>query len=147
MADFMTRAEQIFTTVDRAPGFLGRPEKVSDGPKTFTPNDDYGAWGFYAIPLALPGLAGRPALAHIATLSLWQDTDSARRFVYRGLHQDALKIRHDWFLKGPWPGHVLWTVEAGIVPSWAEGVSRIEALAREGEAAAHFTFGSRLSHA
>jgi hypothetical protein len=92
-------------------------------------------------------LAGPAARSHIATLSLWQDTGSARRFVYRGLHQDALKVRHDWFLKGPWPGHVLWTVEEGVTPSWAEGVGRLEALARDGEAAGHFTFGSRWSHA
>ncbi|MEU9408226.1 DUF3291 domain-containing protein [Streptomyces sp. NPDC048281] len=144
--DFARRGREVFSASDQASGFLGRAEGAEE-PATYSPGEDFGRWGLYALPLDLPDFEDHDPQLHIATLSLWQDIESARLFVYRGLHGQALKIRYDWFLKGPWPGHVLWRIEDGTVPLWSDGVSRLEALAKDGASAERFTFGSRLSRA
>lgn len=143
MTDFVSRVRDVFAASDSASGFLGRAEKRPSGHDFYVPGDNFGPWGLYAIPLGLPDFAGHDPTIHVATLSLWRDTASARHFVYSGLHRDALKIRHDWFLKGPWPGYVLWNVTAGVVPSWEDGVGRLQDLARFGETSDHYTFGFR----
>ncbi|GAA4824855.1 hypothetical protein GCM10023201_08910 [Actinomycetospora corticicola] len=139
MADFARRGAEIYRAVVRARGFLGRGDAHRD--------DDEGRWGAYALPLGLPDFAGHDPQVHIATLSRWQDVATARQFVYAGLHREALRLRHDWFFRGPWPGHVLWTIEDGARPCWADGVARLEALAHDGESAEHFTFGSPWARA
>lgn len=143
LADLSGRGDEIYSAGDHAPGFLGRAEEGYDGDAVHQPGEDFGPWGSYVLPLGLPDLAGHDPHAHIATLSLWRDVGSARRFVYSGLHREALQLRYDWFLKGSWPGHVLWNLEDGSVPRWSDGVTKIEALARDGASAQRFTFGSQ----
>jgi hypothetical protein len=142
LADFTRRGGDIMTASDQARGFLGRAAKNSGEPETHAPGEDYGRWGTYALP-DLPDFAGHDPRIHIATLSLWCDLDSARAFVYHGLHREALELRHDWFLRGSWPGYVLWSVADGLTPHWPDGVSRYQALAREGESPDRFTFTSK----
>ncbi|AGL16813.1 DUF3291 domain-containing protein [Actinoplanes sp. N902-109] len=142
MADFAERGTAIYSASDQAPGFLGQAETAVDGSASHEPGEDFGPWGRYALPTGLPELGGHDPQAHIATLSLWRTVEDARGFVYGGIHREALKHRHDWFFRGPWPGHVLWRVHDDHVPQWEEGVSRLEALARDGESADRFTFGS-----
>jgi hypothetical protein len=141
LADFIRRGGNIMAASDVAPGFLGRAAKDSAEPETHTVGEDYGRWGTYALP-DLPDFAGHDRQVHIATLSLWRDFDSARSFVYHGLHREALKRRRQWFLKGTWPGYVLWTTADDRTPSWSDGVSRYQALALEGESPDRFTFAS-----
>lgn len=138
VADFARRGAEIYGAVCKAPGFLGRGDAHRDG-------DD--GWGAYALPLGLPDFAGHDPHVHIATLSRWRDVATARSFVYGGLHREALTLRYDWFLKGPWPGHVLWHLADGAQPTWSDGLARLEALARRGDSAEHFTFGSSRGRA
>ncbi|MEA5362371.1 DUF3291 domain-containing protein [Amycolatopsis sp., V23-08] len=143
LADLAGRGDEIYSAGDHAPGFLGRAEEGYDGDAVHQPGEDFGPWGSYVLPLGLTDLAGHDPHAHIATLSLWRDVGSARLFVYSGLHREALQLRYDWFLKGSWPGHVLWSVEDGSVPRWSDGVANLEALALDGSSARRFTFGSQ----
>ena len=78
----------------------------------------------------------------IATLSLWRDIEIARQFAYGGLHRAALRRRSDWFHKAKWPGYVLWWSIDGKVPTWAEGVRKLEALADDGPTAEAFDFAN-----
>jgi hypothetical protein len=141
LADFARRGGDIYRTIDHAAGFLGHAANDTGEPETHTPGEDYGRWGRYAVP-DLPDFAGHHRESHIATLSLWRDLESARSFAYNGIHRDALRSRYDWFLRGSWPGYVLWSIDDGDTPGWPEGVTRYQALARDGESADHFSFGS-----
>ena len=143
LADFSARGTAIYTASDTAAGFVGQAETAVEGPASHTPGEDFGPWGSYALPLDLPDFAGQDPHVHIATLSLWKNIGGAHNFVYQGIHRAALNLRYDWFVRGPWPGHVLWNVDDHSLPHWSDGVSQLEALAREGEKAEHFTFGSR----
>src|SRR3569833_35509 len=146
LADFARRGTENYGDTDHAPGFLGRAEKDTDEPETHTPGEDYGRWGSFVLP-DLPEFAGHDRESHIARLSLWRDLESARSFVYNGIHRDALRIRYDWFLKGSWPGDVLWSIADGATPRWSDGVTRYQALARDGESADGFSFSLQRSQA
>lgn len=140
LAELVRRGAEIYAAVDQAPGLVDRAGRLGEGATAYASGEDFGRWGIYTLPSDLPGLEGHDVQIHIATLSFWRDVESARRFVYRGLHAEALKVRHDWFLKGPWPGYVLWHVDDGVVPNWFEGVSNLQALVRIGESIERFTF-------
>jgi hypothetical protein len=146
LRDFMRRGSEIFAASADAPGFLGQAD-AEYGAGEHQAGADFGRWGSYALPLGLPDFAGFDPTVHIATLSLWRDLDTARDFVYNGLHRDALRHRYEWFVRGPWPGQVLWPVAGDAQPTWSDGVDRIEALAREGDSAEHFTFRSTWGRA
>jgi hypothetical protein len=136
MDDFRSRAGVVYANAKSAPGHIGHAE----GPMVI--GQDFGAWGAYAIPTSLPGLANLEVDLDISTLSVWRDVESARQFVYGGDHRAALALRRHWFLRGEWPGSVLWRLETGTTPHWCEGVAKLESLAARGDAADHFTFGS-----
>jgi hypothetical protein len=101
---------------------------------------DYGPWGVNVAPRFYTGSTKPGEVAMIQTLSLWQDVEAARRYVYSGLHKSALKRRYDWFVKGEFPGYVLWWIAAGKFPTWGEGARNLEALADNGPASSAFTF-------
>ena len=101
---------------------------------------DYGPWGVGVALRFYRGGTGPGEVAMMHTLSLWQDVEAAKRFVYNGLHRTALKRRYDWFVKGAFPGYVLWWVAAGRFPTWEEGARNLEALADNGPAPSAFTF-------
>jgi hypothetical protein len=146
LADFVRRGGDILAASAGAPGFLGRPAKATAGPEEHVVGEDYGTWGAYALP-DVAAFAGHDRRVHIATLSLWAELENAREFVYTGLHRDALRHRYDWFLKGSWPGYVLWETEEGATPTWPDGVHRYEQLARAGDSAAGFTFAAHRDRA
>lgn len=75
-----------------------------------------------------------------ATLSLWTDLRSAFDSIYTGLHRAALNRRYDWFERTGHPGYVFWWVADGTIPTWQDGVSRLEHLHEHGSAPYAFTF-------
>jgi len=101
---------------------------------------DFGRWGVGVAPRFYTGSTRPRETAMIHTLSLWEDVEAARRFVYSGVHKTALQRRYDWFVKGDFPGYVLWWVAADKFPTWAEGARQLEALADNGPAPSGFTF-------
>jgi hypothetical protein len=52
----------------------------------------------------------------------------------------ALNRRYDWFERTGHPSHVFWWVADGTVPTWQDGVSRLEHLHGHGSAPYAFTF-------
>jgi Domain of unknown function (DUF3291) len=48
--------------------------------------------------------------------------------------------RAEWFIKGSWPGYVLWWVENDEKPTWEEGVRRLEWLDDHGPTPSGFDF-------
>jgi hypothetical protein len=106
---------------------------------------DFGAWGTYVLPRFYEGSLEPDKLTAIATLSLWRDIDSVRNFVYQGVHhRDALKRRYDWFVKGRWPGLVLWWIDDAETPTWAQGTAKLELLHDTGASPAAFSFNERF---
>ena len=76
----------------------------------------------------------------IINLSVWEDLDALREFVYRSAHAGILKRRGEWFERLTDAYVALWWVPAAHRPTVAEAIARIEHLKQHGPSAEAFTF-------
>lgn len=129
VAGFVLREPFNFEAARRADGYVGRSGYEGEpGPES---------WGRQVFPRFLNG-SGRDSGP--SSLSLWRDIESLMAFSYSGVHAEALKNARRWNVVQTWPPLVLFWVEAGRKPDWAEGVARLEELADKGASAHAFTF-------
>lgn len=75
----------------------------------------------------------------IPNLSVWENPQALGAFVYRSDHMQILKRRREWF------EHMevymaLWWIPAGSRPTFDDGFTRLDALARLGPSPEAFTF-------
>ncbi|MDP5164233.1 MULTISPECIES: DUF3291 domain-containing protein [Pseudomonas] len=66
------------------------------------------------------------------TLSLWQDTESLKSFLYRTPHAEFIRRGKEWFLPIKHPRVVLWWVPEGHIPTLSEAHERLELLYEHG---------------
>lgn len=83
---------------------------------------------------------GRDPLTLDRPASLWTGLRPAFDAVYTGMHREALNRRYDWFERTGHPNYVRWWVSDGVIPTWQDGVSRLEHLHDHGPAPHAFTF-------
>ncbi len=141
LKDFSGAAPSVFAALDKVDGFIAHASQVRpDLRGAAEVGEDYGPWGFYAVPRFFDQRWKAEGVGMIQTLSLWRDEKAAREFSYGGLHRAVLKRRSEWFQHPQWPGYVLWWVSDEVTPTWSDGVRRLEALADEGPAASGFDF-------
>ncbi|MFE6908637.1 DUF3291 domain-containing protein [Streptomyces erythrochromogenes] len=139
-SEFYERGEAVYRRISRHPGYLARAE-AADGDRGLLFGADWGAWGEFAVPTWYDKGRTAETTALATTLSLWTDLRAAFEAVYTGLHREALARRHDWFEKRTGqPSHVCWWVSDGVIPTWQDGVSRLEDLHAHGCAPHAFTF-------
>jgi len=119
MAEFMANLERINKTGDASPGFVWRLQG-EDGNAT--------------------ALAQPFGPETIVNMTVWQDVESLRAFVFRSEHVAFLRRRAEWFEKLAGPPTVLWWIPVGDRPSLVEAKDRLELMARLGPTAEAFTF-------
>lgn len=115
---FVDRLEPVNAQADAAPGFVWRLQ------------DDSGN------ATALRGSADNV----LVNMSVWEDLESLRSFVYRSAHVDVLRDRADYFLPMDEAYMVLWWVPAGHIPDLAEAEERLAELRANGPTESAFTF-------
>ena len=72
-------------------------------------------------------------------VSLWEDLESLKNFVYGSVHHYFLRNKKKWFdLKGP-SQFVLWWLPKGTVPSLAMAKEKLELLEKNGPSPQAFT--------
>lgn len=121
IAGFQSNLDRVNAIAQRSPGFVWQ---MGEDDMDAAQNDPAGPLG------------GNPRTA--STLSVWQDADSLRHFVFNTLHKHFLDRRAEWFDPQPGPRLVIWEVAAGHRPSIAEAAARLDLLAREGDTDAAF---------
>lgn len=121
MLGFSSRLEEINALADNSPGFVWRLQ-TDDGDAT--------ALRVFDDPLVL------------INLSVWQDVESLRTFVYRSDHRQLLQGRRDWFLPSDGPHMALWWVPAGHLPDVDEARAKLGQLASSGPSSEVFDFGT-----
>ncbi|MFE9447972.1 DUF3291 domain-containing protein [Streptomyces sp. NPDC006739] len=137
--EFYDVGEAVYRQVGRHPGYLAHAE-AADGGRGELFGADWGAWGEFAVP-AWYGKGRTPDTAALAaTLSLWTGPRAAFDAVHTGRHREALNRRYDWFERTGHPNYVFWWVPEGVIPTWRDGVSRLEHLSDHGSAPHAFTF-------
>ncbi|WP_030387681.1 DUF3291 domain-containing protein [Streptomyces sp. NRRL S-241] len=137
--EFYASGEAVYPEISRHPGYLGRAE-AADGDRGELFGADWGAWGEFDVPAWYGKGRTVETTALAATLSLWTGLRPALDAVYTGLHREALNRRYDWFERTGHPNYVCWWVSDGVIPTWRDGVSRLEHLHDHGSAPHAFTF-------
>jgi hypothetical protein len=120
MADFVANLDRINALAEDAPGFVWR---LKDDEGNATALRPFG-----------PDM--------LVNLSVWQDVDSLRAFVYRSAHATIMSRREEWFEKMPQAFLVLWWIPAGHRPTLDEAKLKLDLLRDRGSTAEAFQFRS-----
>ncbi len=119
MREFMEALDEINALAERSAGFVWR-FKTDSGNATSVVA--------YPDPLIL------------INLSVWEDVESLRHYVYKSDHGRFFARRADWFERMETPCLALWWVPAGTIPTIEDAKARLASLAEKGETACAFTF-------
>jgi hypothetical protein len=119
MAEFVANLGPINALADTSPGFVWRLQTEHGDATALRPYDDDRI---------------------IVNLSVWQDLDSLREFVYRTAHAHVMRRRGEWFERLTDAYIALWWISAGHRPTVEEGVARVEHLKRHGPTLEAFSF-------
>ena len=119
MAEFAANLARINALADSSPGFVWRLQTPAGDATAIRPFENE---------------------SMLVNMSVWQDADSLRRFVYRTAHAEILRRRREWFEKMSEAILVLWWVPRGHRPGVEEAIARLELLRRQGPHQEAFTF-------
>lgn len=120
MHGFFSRLEEINALADKANGFIWRLQS-SDGDST--------SFRVFPDPLQL------------VNMSVWENIDDLKEYVYKSMHVELIRDREAWFDKFESVHQVLWWVPKGHIPTLDEGKERLELLGKNGVSKQAFTFG------
>ncbi len=134
---FVQAIPEVFGAAERAPGFVWR------APPTKFLLDDAGK-PQRAVYAATPSFYEDHDRV-VQTLSVWSDLLSARNYVYRGIHLDALRKRAEWMEKPVRAQYVLWWAPINATPTHSDGVQHLELLDQVGSTPAAFNFRTAFS--
>ncbi|OKK03486.1 hypothetical protein AMK26_18525 [Streptomyces sp. CB03234] len=138
--EFDDRTPSTFLEAEQSPGFIDRAVAVDDREDLTNFERDWGQWGAFAVPRFYTGGRTAGTDSRASTLSLWKDIESVFSFSYSGVHRDALRKRHEWFVKPECPSYAMWWVGDDTVPTWEDACRRIEHLHDHGPTPESFTF-------
>ena len=119
MAAFAANLERINVLAERSAGFVWRLQTPEGNATAIRPFENENM---------------------LINMSVWEDADSLRKFVYRSAHADILRRRAEWFEKISEAILVLWWVPRNHLPTVQEAIARLELLRRKGPHPAAFTF-------
>jgi hypothetical protein len=125
MNGFVDRVDEINSLADTFPGFIWRLQDEEGDATTITAFDD---------PLLL------------INMSVWEDIESLKNFVYKSIHVELIRDRDAWFHKMLNMHQALWWIPAGHIPSVHEGKERLEYLQKHGPGKFAFTFAKPFEH-
>jgi hypothetical protein len=119
MAPFMAALDSVNALAESSPGYIWRLKTDQGNATAIRAYDDDRI---------------------LFNLSVWQDVDTLRNFVYKTMHADFLKRRKEWFSAMKDMHYALWWIPADHVPSVVEARERLEHLHTHGPTKQVFTF-------
>ncbi len=124
VAEFIENIDRINAQAENSPGFVWRLK------------DDTGtALSFQAFE--------NPLI--ISNLSVWQDVESLRHFVYNTQHREFLSRRKEWFELMKQTYLALWWIPAGYTPTLEEGIGKLAQIKEIGPTPSAFNFTTTFS--
>lgn len=119
MAGFVQRLDEINALADASPGFVWRLQTNEGNATYFRPFNDERT---------------------LLNMSVWENVEALRNYVYKSEHRELLRQRHAWFEKFDGAYTALWWVPAGHIPGIDEAKRRIAHLDAHGPTQFAFTF-------
>ncbi|ORT50316.1 hypothetical protein ST37_10585 [Vibrio sp. qd031] len=81
----------------------------------------------------------------IVNLSVWENVESLKNFMFRTHHRDFMRRKSEWFHPLPEDTYVLWWVETGHIPSAQEALAKLTYLRANGDSPQAFSFKSNFT--
>ena len=119
MADFVGQLPPINALAEKSPGFVWRLQSESGDATSIKVYDDD---------------------MIIINLTVWENVEALREYVYKSAHSGVLRDRKRWFEKFDGPYYALWWISAGHLPDPQEGKARLEHLRDHGDTPYAFSF-------
>ena len=119
MAGFMARLDELNALADCSPGFVWRLQTSEGNATYFRPYEDDRI---------------------LLNMSVWETVEALKHYVYRTVHAQVLRQRHEWFEKFSGAFIALWWVPVGHIPSIDEARKRIAHLNAHGPTQFAFDF-------
>jgi hypothetical protein len=119
MTEFSEALNEVNAIADRSPGFIWRLQTASGNATDIRA---------YSDPKML------------VNVSVWQDVESLKSYVYRSLHGEFFVRRRQWFEKYQGEHFAMWWIPASHWPTVEEGKARLDHLALYGDSPEAFTF-------
>lgn len=122
VADFQNNLDRVFAIAERSAGYVWHLQGDEMEAAQLDPNGPLG---------------GNPRTA--STLSVWQDLDSLKHFVWNTVHKRFYDRRMEWYDPAEQGLRlVMWWVPEGHRPSMAEAVARLKLRETKGDSDAAF---------
>jgi hypothetical protein len=125
MKGFADRINDINTLAETSPGFVWRFKTAEGYATNIQAFDDP---------------------SNIVNMSVWEDLESLRNYVYKSLHVELIRDRETWFHKMGNVHQVLWWIPVGHTLSLKEGKEKLDFLQENGPSLAAFTFAKNFPH-
>ena len=119
MADFVNNLDRINELADSSEGFVWRLMGDGNDATSLRPFDDE---------------------MIIVNMSVWQNLERLKDYVYKSAHTDILKRRAEWFEKVRDAMVVMWWVPVDHEPTVQEAKERLEHLRTHGSSVNAFSF-------
>lgn len=76
----------------------------------------------------------------LINMSVWENVETLKAFVYKSLHVELIQDRDAWFNKMLNVHQALWWIPAGHIPDIEEGKAKLDQLQKHGPDKNAFTF-------
>jgi hypothetical protein len=119
MADFVAQLPPINALAEESPGFVWRLQSEGGDATSIKVYDDDMV---------------------IINLTVWENVDALRAYVYKSAHSQVMRDRRRWFEKFEGLYYALWWIPAGHLPDPQEGKERLEYLRQHGDSEYAFSF-------
>ena len=119
MADFVAQLPPINALAEVSPGFVWRLQSADGDATSIKVYDDDMV---------------------IINLTVWEDVESLRQYVYKSAHSGVMRDRRRWFEKFDGLYYAMWWIPSGHLPDPQEGKERLEYLRVHGDSAFAFSF-------
>ncbi|MEE9310464.1 MAG: DUF3291 domain-containing protein [Cocleimonas sp.] len=123
MSGFVNRVDEINAIAEGSAGFVWRLQSEEGDSTSIRVFDD---------PLML------------VNISVWDDIESLRNYVYKSMHIELVRDREAWFDKIEAMHQALWWIPAGHIPTTQEAKEKLELLSQNGPSQEAFTFGKNF---
>lgn len=121
MAGFVNRLEEINALAEASPGFVWRLQTDEGNATYLRPFEDERT---------------------LLNMSVWENVETLKHYVYHTAHRELLRQRHAWFEKFAGAYAALWWVPVGHIPGIDEAKRRIAYLEAHGPSQFAFTFAA-----
>jgi hypothetical protein len=118
--DFVAQIEAINALAETSPGFVWRLKSEYDNDAlSLRPFDDERI---------------------LVNLSVWEDVDSLKHYVYKTAHAAVMRDRKKWFERMQEPSMAIWYIPKGTIPTIADMKIRLAHIQQEGASEFAFDF-------